>query len=303
MTPNVFRRTGEPMILQWAEKQPAWLLVVFAMVLDFILGLVDYFTGFEVSFAVFYLMPVALVSRYVGMASGVFMSVLAAATWLVADTAAGSSYSDPVVRYFNGLVLLGFFITVCISLVSIKSLIEELREMSLTDPLTGVANTRSFRERANIELDRSLRNKHPLSLAYLDLDDFKAVNDEFGHSVGDELLVTVAGLLKSTIRRTDVVARLGGDEFAFLFPETDSNSALTAVNRIRDTLIERSKKKGLPIAASIGVVTFAVPPASLDEMMSRADSVMYQAKRLGKNSIQSVTYSSVENTRVADDSN
>ena len=159
---------------------------------------------------------------------------------------------------------------------------ESLEDMSKTDSLTGAANVRGFRERAQGEIDRSLRYGHAITLAYLDVDDFKAINDKFGHSMGDEVLTRIAELTLLKIRKTDVLGRLGGDEFAILFPQTESESAEVVLNRIRESLSEEMRVRGWTVTVSGGAVTFKAPPGSVDEMIKKADDLMYEAKNGGK---------------------
>jgi diguanylate cyclase (GGDEF)-like protein len=120
----------------------------------------------------------------------------------------------------------------------------------------------------------------------MDVDDFKLVNDRLGHSTGDRLLRTVAETLKEHSREVDVVARLGGDEFAVLMPETGERAARVAVARLRRRLLESSRAEGWPVTFSFGVVTWAAPPPSVDEMLRAADELMYAAKREGKDGVR-----------------
>ncbi|HLM56720.1 MAG TPA: GGDEF domain-containing protein, partial [Pyrinomonadaceae bacterium] len=148
------------------------------------------------------------------------------------------------------------------------------------------ANKRHFVELAEAELGRARRHGHPFSVAYMDVDDFKLVNDHLGHSAGDRLLKSVAETIRRDVRSIDVVARLGGDEFAVLMPETDGRAARAAVERLRDRLAFAARQQGWPVTFSIGVATWDEPPPSVDEVLRRADELMYAAKRGGKNSVR-----------------
>ena len=164
-----------------------------------------------------------------------------------------------------------------------------LEELSRTDALTGAANTRAFHERAQMEIDRSLRYGHAITIAYLDVDDFKAINDEFGHSKGDEVLLRIAEVTARQIRKTDLLGRLGGDEFAILFPETGPKMVSRIMNRIKDNLSQEMRTKGWPFTFSVGVATFMAPPSSVDEMIKTADNMMYVAKSRGKDTLTFTT--------------
>jgi diguanylate cyclase (GGDEF)-like protein len=127
----------------------------------------------------------------------------------------------------------------------------------------------------------------PFSLAYIDLDDFKWVNDTPGHGTGDNVLRLVVESLEQSTRATDVVARLGGDEFAVLFPETGADAGSEAALHIRLVLLDSMRKNDWPVTFSIGMVTYNEPPASVDEMIKAADTLMYSVKETTKNAVRS----------------
>jgi len=169
----------------------------------------------------------------------------------------------------------------------LKLALKREKDDARADFLTHVANRRAFYEAASTESTRARRYHRPLTLLYIDLDNFKQVNDSLGHDVGDELLVHVATTLRSNVRTTDVVARLGGDEFTLLLPETDHNAASVVAEKLRTRLLDSMQAKKWPVTFSIGLASFAPPPASVDEMIKRADEAMYSAKLRGKNSVVS----------------
>jgi diguanylate cyclase (GGDEF)-like protein len=125
-----------------------------------------------------------------------------------------------------------------------------------------------------------------LTLAYIDCDNFKAVNDQFGHHAGNNLLCLVADTIKSTIRITDMVARLGGDEFAILLPETGAEQANSVILKIQNDLLGAMRKDGWKITFSMGVVTYIKSANTSDEVIGMADRLMYDAKNAGKNMIR-----------------
>jgi diguanylate cyclase (GGDEF)-like protein len=157
------------------------------------------------------------------------------------------------------------------------------REHAHNDYLTGVANVRHFYVQAQIELARSLRYKRPITIAYIDLDHFKKVNDTLGHSTGDKVLQAVAGTIRSTVRSTDFIARLGGDEFAILMPETSLDQAGIIIRKIQKSLQDMVNDNSWSITFSIGVVTCNDPGCSIQAMIREADDLMYFAKKEGKN--------------------
>jgi diguanylate cyclase (GGDEF)-like protein len=153
--------------------------------------------------------------------------------------------------------------------------------------LTGAANGRTFYESVSQTVERSLRNKQPLTLAYFDLDNFKWLNDNLGHASGDEALCELVRTIQGNIRVTDQLARLGGDEFALLLPECSDTDALVVLDRIRAQFLNNMNSRKWPVTLSIGVMTFPEPARDVDAMVRRVDELMYQAKKDGKNRIVS----------------
>jgi diguanylate cyclase (GGDEF)-like protein len=143
-----------------------------------------------------------------------------------------------------------------------------------------------------MEIDRSSRYQHSFSVVYLDLDNFKQVNDQFGHQVGDEALFMVAQFLKRNLRKIDVVARLGGDEFALLFPETDQSSVQEILTKVNTGLLWEMKQKQWPITFSMGAITIICvdDKTSVDNIIQQADTLMYGVKKQNKNDIRFELY-------------
>jgi diguanylate cyclase (GGDEF)-like protein len=165
----------------------------------------------------------------------------------------------------------------------------DLDRLATTDALTGLANRRHFMNVASAETARSQRYRHPLSLILFDIDDFKALNDRYGHLVGDEVLRAVAATCHTWLRSSDTLARYGGEELIALLPETEASGALHTAERLRRA-IERlhipAADAELQVSASFGVTTHkGDSPCDLDELIRRADQAMYAAKRAGKNRV------------------
>jgi diguanylate cyclase (GGDEF)-like protein len=183
-------------------------------------------------------------------------------------------------------MLLGTAVAMVVTLAALKGRLEAEELLARTDSLTRIANRRAFFEAAALELERARRHGRPITVAYLDLDDFKNVNDRLGHAEGDALLVTVGKTLRSATRAVDAVARLGGDEFGLILPETDAATAEGILSRLHAALLAAMEDGAQGTGFSIGAAVFLVPPRDVDELTARADELMYMAKRASKGSIR-----------------
>lgn len=273
-------------VFYWLDRQPPWLLTGVGFLLVLVMGYIDYHTGPEFAFAIFYLFPIILVSYHVGKLAGVFMSVASAITWYGAESLEGMAYSHRALLYWNALMMVGFFLIITFLLANLKTIQRRLLELANTDSLTGLCNSRTFREKTLEEMDRASRYRHSFTMVYLDLDNFKGVNDTLGHHAGDDLLCTVAHTLQQNSRVTDVAARLGGDEFAILLPETTPESADLYLHKIRRQLLDAMQAQSWPVTFSIGAITCTRVPGSVAEVLQLADRLMYAVKQEGKNSIR-----------------
>lgn len=163
--------------------------------------------------------------------------------------------------------------------------VEELERLSMRDPLTGAFNRRYLTETLEKEVSRQSRYGTPISVVYLDIDDFKAINDLGGHAYGDEVLRMVAATAGKVLRPTDSVTRLGGDEFVLLLPETDREDALATAERLRATLAAVGMGRDLGIPASFGVASCPEDADDADSLLRAADAALYLAKELGKDAV------------------
>jgi diguanylate cyclase (GGDEF)-like protein len=272
--------------IEFLQRQSKQCIVSAGIVLVLFLWVIDYLTGPDFSFVVFYLLPVFFVTWLAGKNAGIAISLMSGLAWFVADILTMSAASHPSIPYLNLVSKLGFFLIVNLTISSLRVSLEREREMARTDFLTQVANSRYFAEIAATEIKRAGRYQHPFTVAYLDIDDFKSVNDRWGHSTGDELLALAADTIKINIRVTDSIARLGGDEFALLLPETGYEAASVVLEKVRQSLQAAMARKEWPVTFSIGVVTFRTPPDTVDSMIRIADAFMYSVKHSGKNRIK-----------------
>jgi diguanylate cyclase (GGDEF)-like protein len=260
-------------------------IVAAALVLLALVGALDRASGYELSLSVLYLAPVALATWYAGEAAGLAIALASALVWLAADAGAGHRYSHPAILLWNTLVRAAIFVIVADLLAALHTQLTSARLMARIDALTGTANRRAFDEQLEHALALSARLGHPLTLAYLDLDDLKRLNDREGHAAGDRALMVVGRTLGEAMRRTDTVARLGGDEFALLLPDTDRAGAESVIQKARRALDAALHAERLGVSCSIGAVTFATPPPRAVDALRAADDLMYEVKARGKNAV------------------
>ena len=260
-------------------------LVALAVAGVAVTGVLDYLTSYEVSVALFYLGPIAVAAWYVGRRSGVAIAVLSALGWCAADVAAGAVYSHPAIMVWNALIRLGGFVVTSLLLTALRSSYENQRHMARTDALTGLYSRRAFIVRLEHDLALAQRRSRPVTLAYVDLDDFKSVNDNHGHVTGDRVLRTTGRVLGSMLRQVDTAARLGGDEFALVLPDTDASGARQVIGNVSRDLRAAFEAENLAVTCSIGVVTLARQALTVENALAAADTVMYDVKRRGKGAV------------------
>ena len=253
----------------------------------FLLGgvaILDHMTGVELSFSLFYLIPISLIAWTVNERVGLAFSFLSAGIWQVVDIWSGNQYSSVFPYIWNTIVRLGFFM-LPVFMIRLNRAIEHERMLARTDFLTGVLNARFFRELAQMEINRSRRYKRTFTIAFIDVDNFKTINDTFGHTEGDTVLRAIATNIKTHLRKTDFVARVGGDEFVVLLPETNKQTAPIVMSNMQHALLKEMDENGWSVTFSIGVLTLTAPQISVDEMLGRVDQLMYVVKNGSKNNI------------------
>ena len=183
---------------------------------------------------------------------------------------------------FRGL----FFAAVAIAAHDVKRAHRVLETRAERDSLTGLLNRRGFEKAAQIEIERARRHRRPLALAFLDIDDFKRINDQRGHAMGDRILQLVGNTLLGG-RKCDLVARIGGDEFVVLMPETMDRGAHIAIERLRHGFRANALALGVRASFTTGVATFTRPPRHVDALLKEADRLLFAGKRTQKGSVRS----------------
>jgi len=253
---------------------------IIGMICCVLLGALDLAVPDEYVLSFFYLLPISFTIWFAGKNSGLIASAMCTVflipNYVKLGTVAGA---------WNILSAFGIFCIVTLMLARIRELLNVESTLSRTDPLTGAINKRAFSELVGYEMIRLQRERKPFSLVYLDIDDFKQVNDQYGHTTGDEVLKAVVSCLRNNLRKTDVVARMGGDEFTIFYPEINETGARVATQRIKRFLGELLTANNWPTSISMGVVTSEHMECKLDDIVALADNLMYQVKNAGKNNV------------------
>ncbi|HJT71844.1 MAG TPA: GGDEF domain-containing protein [Terriglobales bacterium] len=274
-------------IADFFDRQSKPVLVVLGVVAILLIGVGDYFaTKRLLEFSVFFVLPISFFTWFITQKAGLVVCVFSAAIILGVNLGSTTDLANLDVAYWNAAVWFGFFLLSVFIVSDLKALHQRERRLARIDSLTGAATRLAFYEFANDEVHRARRLKQPTTLAYLDIDCFKQINDRNGHGMGDKVLIAVARSMKAGVRRTDMVARMGGDEFALLLPNTHKDAAATLLKKVSSLLRASMKERRWPVTFSIGAVTFRNAPESVEQMLERADEMMYSVKQSGKNRIE-----------------
>jgi diguanylate cyclase (GGDEF)-like protein len=259
--------------------------LVLSLIFLAIIGAVDIVTGFELSSSFFYLLPVTVAVIMCGRNIAFMVSFLCAVVWLAADMYSGAHYSRAFIPYWNAMTRMGYYVVHTFLLSLMLTLLKEQRQLAVKDHMTGVYNGRMFEEILGLEIKNSERTGRPLTLCYMDIDNFKIINDTFGHSEGDKVLKTFCRIAGDNIRSNDVLARVGGDEFVILFRETSLSEGKAIMARVTESLSSLTESLKCSPQLSAGLVNYIVPPRSANAIMAEADKLMYEAKEQGKNRV------------------
>lgn len=176
------------------------------------------------------------------------------------------------------------------ALLKLRNAHEKLEVIAATDSLTSCANRRGFENSAQIEMERSKRSGAPLSFVTLDLDHFKQINDQHGHTIGDQVLIAFVGLVKKSLRPSDILGRIGGEEFAIILPDASLDDAVAMTDRLRQMIefeLFTIEDRTINLTVSFGVSQFGVDGDDYDALYKVADRRMYRAKELGRNKVVS----------------
>ncbi len=271
-------------IASYLNRQPKSALILLSLSIVALLDVVNYFLGHEFRLVVFYFIPLFITVWFVDLKWAILLSIITAFSYLFV----GRFFLDIKItgHAWNALTRLAILVV----FIYMVNAYKRERVFAREDFLTKIANSQHFAEIAAMEIERCRRYGRPFSVVYIDVDNFKAVNDNFGHSTGNLLLYEVAQGIRRNIRASDMVARLGGDEFAILLPETGYDQAGAMISQLRERLISIMHERQWQATFSFGMVTFLKAPDNFDEMVRQADILMYKAKSEGKDTIRSGIY-------------
>jgi len=270
---------------QRLEKFSSKTILAAALLITVAVGIPDYLFGTRISLSIFYIIPVGLATWYAGKNSGFFVALLSGVPLLLEELHENYLASSPGIFFWN---LILHWVTMGVIVILLERLSVHLhneKNLARTDAVTGILNRRAFFERLQLSLDLMEREEISFALAYIDLDDFKEINDRDGHDEGDRVLRLVAGTLEKSIRHSDVVARLGGDEFALLFYGVSPEQASIFIAKIRRALHLAFEMDNMSVTCSIGCVTFKALAHDINSIIKAADMLMYKVKRGGKDGV------------------
>ena len=275
--------------LPFLSKALFYIATFFAVVLIWTINF--YYMGPEMEFSLMYLIPVAWITWRTGRTGGAILAIVSIVAWVSMDALQNRFFGYSIVTYLNVATRAALFLSFVFILARLRDSLHRETELSRTDRLTGIANRRAFLENLDREMKRAQRDALPITVVYIDVDDFKTINDTFGHHKGDEYLLLVAETISGQLRLTDTIARMGGDEFAILLPEQGYDASNIVIEKIRKQVEEINRKNSVKVTLSIGVVTYLYPPDTTDEIIKFADSLMYTVKQSGKNAVKHETIS------------
>ena len=281
------RRYPAPLraIHRFLESRRPWQIWTLGLAAVAGVAWLDHVTTHAISLSIFQLLPIALATWYAPPPLGSLTGLIAVALWLYHALFHAHVHEPTWVVFWNAAVRITFYLLFARLLGGLKSALRRERNVARIDGLTWILNVRGFHEACERLFQLAARHHRPTTLAFIDLDGFKRVNDVRGHAAGDRVLQDVAATLTAHVRATDVVGRLGGDEFAVFMPETGLSGARAAFAKIQQELRLMAAAEGHPVGFSIGVAVFPTAPPSLADAIRVADALMYRVKTSGKNNL------------------
>lgn len=267
------------------QELPPNVLFAICFLLTFFIGYLDYLTGSEINFFIFYGIPIWFSTWHLGNKRGLALAVLSTLIWFFVELIPSKEYMNSFTPYWNGSVRFCFFLFIIYSLKNIRQKLE-LEELNADhDYLTGILNARGFKGRLSILFPLLRRNKQKYVIGFIDLDNFKKLNDSKGHAEGDKALKVVSKVIKECLRRSDLVGRFGGDEFLVFLGDSDLEHAKIAISKLKAELDGSMQENGWPIGFSMGICSFDSLKTETEDAIELADSLMYEVKSSNKGEV------------------
>jgi diguanylate cyclase (GGDEF)-like protein len=274
----------------WIQRQSKLKIFALATFLFLLDEYIDYRTGPELNVSFFHLVPVFLIVWNSGLLPGLVYDVFCTCVILFVSLQPAGLMPNSV-QVFNALANLIFLGAFTVVLSLLKKHLEQVTARAELDGLTNLLNSTSFTRRAEQEVLASTRSRRPFTILYIDVDNFKTVNDTLGHGAGDEVLKSVGKFLAGQFRKGDLRTRIGGDEFAVFLPDYSLEEAKRDIPPFHEALNRILGAGPAPISCSIGGMTFTQAPPSLQGALHEADMLMYRVKMGGKNNYRLGAYS------------
>lgn len=275
---------SQPLLDHWLTRFSSRTIMALVLAGIVAIGIPDYYVGIEISLFIFYIFPVAIATWYIGRRAGYVAGFLSAIPSLIERLSQNYLSQRPAIMLWNVFLHIGTMLIFVNVFSRLVSHIRSEREFARIDLTTGLLNRRAFIEHLDYSVALLRREDIVFSVAYIDLDDFKAINDRHGHDEGDRVLRLIAGSLMHAARQNDIVARLGGDEFAMLICGANREQALLVLEKARLGLREALEREHRRVTCSIGCVAVqSVEP--VENIINAADQLMYRIKHGGKDGI------------------
>ncbi len=266
------------------QDRRRWLLA--GLIALLVVAAIDHAIGYRLHFTVLYALPILMLTWAVGGWLGALLAVAECGARVLVDVTAGRHLDNTNLLYWEWGASVGGLLLLVYGLTALRKMLEEAHFQSRKDMLTGLVNKGGFYQIVSAEMEVCRRYRRTLSIAYIDCDNFKAVNDNYGHHVGDELLRVISKTMQRKLRSSDLPGRLGGDEFAVMLPETSAEACRMVVEMLQQRLLQEMVEHQWPVTFSIGIATFTRMPSSIEDMIRQADKLMYAVKHTSKGAIK-----------------
>lgn len=281
-------------VLRYIRARKAAVMSV-AILATALIAYVSFSSQREIDISQLYFVTIGAIAWVASRRTALLAAVFTAGLVLVCALIHGNA--GPVAVAVESGLTFASFVTATLVVHTVSHMFDELAHLARFDALTATPNALHFQDLLAAEFARAQRYERPLTLAFVDVDDFKDVNDTHGHRVGDEVLRSIAAAVTDEIRSTDVLGRLGGDEFGIILPETTEESALGLLTRVERRVAALARESGWPVSISVGATTLAAaarPEWTAEDLLHRADTLMYRAKSEGKGRVVIERFAPVE---------